>query len=59
VRYVPVFVNHPDYRVLPIGDALKGGEGDPTLLRASYERTVSVVGRGRRIEPVPPRLPGG
>jgi len=59
VRYVPVFVNHPDYRVLPVGDALKDGEGDPTLLRASYERTVSVVGRGKRIEPVPRRLSGG
>ena len=59
VRYVPVFVNPPDYRVLPVGDALKGGEGDPTLLRGSYQRTVSVVGRGMRIEPVPPRLPTG
>ena len=59
VRYVPVFVNHPDYEVLPIGDALKEGKGDPTLLRGSYQRTVSVVGRGKKIEPVPPRLPGG
>jgi hypothetical protein len=59
VRYVPVFVNHPDYEVLPIGDALKGGQGDPTLLRGSYQRTVSVVGRGKEIEPVPPKLPGG
>ncbi len=59
VRYVPVFVNHPDYRVLPIGDALEGGQGDPTLLRGSYERTVSVVGRSKRIEPVPSRLPSG
>jgi poly-gamma-glutamate synthesis protein (capsule biosynthesis protein) len=59
VRYVPVFVNHPDYEVLPIGDALKGGQGDPTLLRGSYQRTVSVVGRGKEIEPVPPRLAGG
>jgi poly-gamma-glutamate synthesis protein (capsule biosynthesis protein) len=59
VRYVPVFVSHPDYRVLPAGDALKDGEGEPTLLRASYERTVSVVGRSRRIEPVPRRLPSG
>jgi hypothetical protein len=57
VRYVPVFVSHPDYEVLPIGDALKGGRGDPTLLRASYQRTVTVAGRGKRIEPVPPRLP--
>jgi poly-gamma-glutamate capsule biosynthesis protein CapA/YwtB (metallophosphatase superfamily) len=59
VRYVPVFVNHPDYRVLPVGGALKGGQGDPTLLRASYQRTVSVVGRSKRIEPVPTRLPSG
>ena len=59
VRYVPVFVNHPDYRVLPVGDALRGGEGDPTLLRDSYERTVSVAGRGNGIEPVPRRLPTG
>jgi hypothetical protein len=59
VRYVPVFVNHPDFRVLPVGDALKGGEGDPTLLRGSYERTVSVVGHGKGIEPVPRRLPSG
>jgi capsule synthesis protein PGA_cap len=59
VGYVPVFVNHPDYEVLPIGDALRRGEGDPTLLRASYERTVSVIGKGKRIEPVPPKLPNG
>lgn len=59
VRYVPVFVNQPDYRVLPVGDALKGGEGDPTLLRDSYARTVSVAGRDKGIEPVPPRLPPG
>jgi hypothetical protein len=57
-----VFVNHPDYRVLPVGDALQDGEGDPTLLRASYERNVSVVGvvgRSKRIEPVPRKLPPG
>ena len=59
VRYVPVFVSHPDYEVLPIGDALKGDQGDPTLLRGSYERTVSVIGRSKRIEPVPRRLPSG
>ena len=59
VRYVPVFVSHPDYTVLPIGRALAAGEGDASALRASYRRTVSVVGRGRRIEPVPASLPGG
>ncbi|MGH2976206.1 MAG: CapA family protein, partial [Solirubrobacterales bacterium] len=59
VRYVPVYVSHPDYEVLPIGDALRKGEGDATALRDSYKRTVSVVGTGSGIEPVPPRLPGG
>jgi poly-gamma-glutamate synthesis protein (capsule biosynthesis protein) len=59
VTYVPVFVNHPDYEVLPIGDALKRGEGDATLLRDSYQRTVSVVGKGKSIRPVPPTLPPG
>ena len=58
VRYVPVFVSHPDYVVLPIGDVLRRGEGDLTLLRDSYQRTVGVVGKGRGIEPVPTRLPG-
>ena len=29
----------------------KGAQGDPTLLRDSYERTVSMVGRGKGIEP--------
>ena len=55
VRYVPVWVDHADYQVLPIGDALKAGEGDPAELRASYERTVDVVGHDTA-EPVPPKL---
>jgi hypothetical protein len=54
-----VFVNHPDYVVLPIGDALRKGEGDATQLRDSYQRTVTVVGKSKRIQPVPPKLPGG
>jgi hypothetical protein len=57
VRYVPVFVSHPDFTVLPIGEALATRRGDPTLLRASYERTVAVAGRGKGIEPVPAKLP--
>jgi hypothetical protein len=58
VRYVPVFVSQPDYTVLPVGPALQRGEGDPTLLRDSYQRTVSVVGKSERIEPIPRKLPG-
>ena len=56
-RYVPVVVNHPDYTVLPIGDALDDGQGDEATLRTSYERTVSVVGRIRGVAPIPRRLP--
>ena len=58
VRYVPVFVSQPDYTVLPVGPALQKGEGDATLLRESYHRTVGVVGKSKRIAPIPPKLPG-
>jgi Bacterial capsule synthesis protein PGA_cap len=57
VRYVPVWVSQPDFTVLPVGDALRRGDGDPASLRASYQRTVGVVGRGAAIEPVPSKLP--
>jgi poly-gamma-glutamate synthesis protein (capsule biosynthesis protein) len=56
VGYVPVWVSHPDYTVLPIGDALASGTGDAAL-RASYERTVSVAGRGTGVEVEPDGLP--
>jgi poly-gamma-glutamate capsule biosynthesis protein CapA/YwtB (metallophosphatase superfamily) len=59
VRYLPVWVRHPDYEVLPVGPALQHGEADAASLRASYQRTVSVAGRGKGIEPIPPKLPGG
>jgi poly-gamma-glutamate synthesis protein (capsule biosynthesis protein) len=55
-RYVPTWVDHLDYRVLPVGPALEAGEADPASLRASYERTVGIVGRGTAT-PVPARLP--
>lgn len=57
VRYVPVWVRHPDYAVLPVGDALRRGLADPAELRASYARTVAVAGRGRGIMPLPARMP--
>ena len=59
VRYVPVFVSQPDYTVLPVGPAIEKGQGDSTLLRDSYQRTVSVVGKDKHIEPIPKKLPGG
>lgn len=55
-RYVPVWVDHLDYRVLPVGPALETGEADSATLEASYKRTVGVVGRGAA-EPDPQRLP--
>ena len=58
-RYVPVFVSQPDYTVLPVGPALDKGEGDATLLRESYARTVDVVGSSKHIQPVPAQLPKG
>jgi poly-gamma-glutamate capsule biosynthesis protein CapA/YwtB (metallophosphatase superfamily) len=57
VRYVPTYVRHPDFRVLPVGRALKRRQYDASALRASYRRTVRVAGRSRRVKPVPRRLP--
>ncbi len=57
VRYVPTYVRHPDFRVLPVGRALKHHQYDAGALRASYRRTVGVVGKSRRVKPVPARLP--
>lgn len=57
VAYVPVWVRHPDYAVLPIGDALRRRLADPAALRASYARTVGVAGRARGVTPAPARLP--
>ena len=57
VRYVPVWVRHPDYVVLPAGVAWRTDPADAAALRASYERTVAVAGRGLRIQPLPARLP--
>jgi len=56
-RYVPTYVSRPDYTVLPVGDALRNGEVDAATLRASYERTVDVVGTGPDARPEPARLP--
>ena len=57
IHYVPIWVRHPDYVVLPAGSAWRTDPADAADLRASYERTVAVVGRGPRIQPIPARLP--
>jgi Bacterial capsule synthesis protein PGA_cap len=57
IHYVPIWVRHPDYVVLPAGLAWRTDRADAAALRASYERTVAVAGRGPRIQPVPAQLP--
>jgi hypothetical protein len=55
--YMPTWDRHPDYTVLPIGDALRRHEAPAALLRASYDRTTSVVGRiPKLLGPLPSRL---
>jgi poly-gamma-glutamate synthesis protein (capsule biosynthesis protein) len=56
IRYVPVWVRHPDFVVLPAGVAWRTDAADAAALRASYERTVAAAGRGPRIQPVPAHL---
>ena len=55
VRYVPVWVRHPDYVVLPAGTAWRTDPAHAAALRASYGRTVAVVGRGPLVQPIPAR----
>lgn len=57
ITYVPTWNRHPDYAVLPIGEALRGHQESAQVLRDSYNRTVSVVGRIPHVVwPIPPRL---
>ena len=53
-----MFVSQPDYTCCPSA-RLKKGEGDATLLSESYKRTVGVVGKSKRIQPIPQKLPKG
>jgi Bacterial capsule synthesis protein PGA_cap len=57
IHYVPIWVRHPDFVVLPAGIAWRTDHADAAALRASYKRTVAVAGRGPRIQPIPAHLP--
>jgi hypothetical protein len=57
IHYVPVWVRHPDFVVLPAGIAWRTDHANAAALRASYRRTVAVVGRGPDIQPIPAHLP--
>jgi Bacterial capsule synthesis protein PGA_cap len=56
VHYVPIWVRHPDFVVLPAGIGWRTDHADAAALRASYRRTVAVAGRGPRIQPIPAHL---
>jgi hypothetical protein len=43
--------------VLVVVTAWRTDPADAAALRASYERTVAVAGRGSRIQPIPAHLP--
>jgi hypothetical protein len=51
VRYVPTWVRHPDFAVLPVRRAQRRGWAAAASLRQSQRRTVGVLGRGRGFRP--------
>jgi hypothetical protein len=55
--YVPVWVRHPDFTVLPVGRGVRFRLAPAADLLSSYRRTVAVAGHSRRTRPVPRRLP--
>jgi hypothetical protein len=57
VHYVPIWVQHPSFVVLPIATGLRIDPAEASLLRASYQRTVAAAGRGPRTQPIPEQLP--
>ena len=58
VTYLPTWDRHPDYTVLPIGEALRKHQAPASTLIASYDRTTATVGRiPHLLGPIPGRLP--
>ncbi len=51
VDYVPTWVRHPDFTVMPVGAALRRGLAPAPEMRASWRRTVAVVGRTKVYAP--------
>jgi hypothetical protein len=57
ITYMPTYDRHPDYTVLPVGDAFRRHEAPAATLRASYDRTTATAGRIRGLlGPIPNRL---
>ena len=57
INYVPIWVQHPSFVVLPVGRGLRVDPADAAELRASYARTVAAAGRGPQVQPIPAHLP--
>ena len=51
VDYVPTWVRHPDFTVVPVGSALRRGLEPAAELRASWKRTTGVIGKTRLYAP--------
>lgn len=51
VDYVPVYVRHPDFTVVPVGLALDRGLEPAGEFKASWNRTVGTVGRTKLYAP--------
>lgn len=58
VDYAPTWVRLTDYLVEPVGWGLRNDPANADALRAAWESTVAIAGRGARIAPLPRRLPG-
>jgi poly-gamma-glutamate capsule biosynthesis protein CapA/YwtB (metallophosphatase superfamily) len=57
ITYVPTYDRHPDYKVLPIGEALAHHQAPAQVLKDSYERTTKTVGRIPHVlTPVPAHI---
>ncbi|MEI7888764.1 MAG: CapA family protein [Actinomycetes bacterium] len=52
VDYVPVWVRHPDFVVLPVQQAIRNHWAAVDDLRASWARTTSVVGSSPTVRPL-------
>jgi poly-gamma-glutamate capsule biosynthesis protein CapA/YwtB (metallophosphatase superfamily) len=59
VRYIPTWIRHPDFTVIPIETGLREHLAPASVLRASWRRTVARAGRSHAIQPIPFRLPRG
>jgi hypothetical protein len=57
ITYVPTWDRRPDYTVIPIGIGLAGHQAPADVLRASYYRTTSTVGRiSHVVDPMPTHI---